>query len=102
MKTQNGLVKTLIMFLIGILNTMGLGVLVPSVNEFAKKIEAGKGVKFAGYLPLIIGALLLVAHFTGGLSKEDKEYIEIQTDSVKIKVEIPADTVKPDSIVIHE
>lgn len=91
---NNGFVKGALMLLNGILNTLGLGVLVPSVEAYAAKIEAGSKLKLVGYLPLVAGLLLVLTHFLGGIKPEDKVYIEKQLDAVKI------DSAKVDSTFI--
>lgn len=88
---NNGFIKGALMLLNGILNTLGLGVLVPSVEAYAKKIEAGNKLKLVGYLPLVAGLLLVATHFLGGIKPEDKQMIEDTLEQVKI------DTVKVDT-----
>lgn len=93
MKTQNSFIKGALILVIGILNTIGLGVIVPSVKAFSEKIEAKKSLNLVGYLPLVVGIILLIINYTGGIKPEDKVYIEDQLEVIKV------DTLKVDTLV---
>lgn len=90
---NNNFINGALLLLIGILNSIGLGVFVPGVKDFVEKKNI-KSLKPIGYLPFVAMVILIVINFTGGIKPEDKKAIEETLEVVKV------DTVKVDTLVV--
>lgn len=98
MKTQNEFVKGLLLFVYGILNMIpGVSHFVPSIKKAADNLQANKPTKVWGYMPIVIAGLIVLLSYNGGISKDDKELIQITLDSAKAP---KIDSLKVDSIKI--
>lgn len=100
MKTQNEFIKGLLLFVYGILNMIpGVSHFVPTIKKAAENLQAKKPTSFIGYLPIVITALIIYTSYAGGISKENKELIDVALDSAKTpKVEI-IDSTKIDTLI---
>lgn len=91
MKTQNNVVKSLILIGATILNTLGLGIFLPGLNALVEQIGAKK-LKPVSYVTWVVIIGLVAIQFMGGITPQDKKTIEETLNEVKI------DTAKVDTV----
>lgn len=97
--TKNELGKALYLFLIGILNTFGLGSIIQSNVAVGKKSLDGQNKynavqKFFGFIPFISIVLLSLGAIFGVV---DKESLNIFKDNLEPVIEKAPDSLKVDS-----